>query len=506
MAAALGRDPSSGEPIAFDVTDREFLTAYFNVLHRGLEERGVDFWWIDWQSGADSRVAGIDPLWMLNHFHFLDNARDGRRPLTFSRYAGPGSHRYPVGFSGDTVVSWASLAFQPYFTATASNIGYGWWSHDIGGHMFGTKDDELAARWVQLGVFSPILRLHSSENRFNSKEPWRFGTEARDAMVSALRLRHRLVPYLHTMNWRAARECIPLVQPMYYAYPDSAEAYQVPSQFAFGSELLVAPITSPRSRALLTGRVRAWLPPGVWVDLDTGLSYDGDRLVYLHRDLSSIPVLARGGALVPLSDGPSTSNASANPSALEVLVVAGADGHFMLREDDDKGDGTDEDRWAGTPLDLDYAGGLVTIGPAQGNIRCIPARRRWLVTFVAFDGLDDLTVDAGGRQIPPAVSRSAGRCTVTIDDVPVDADVRIRFRAVGVAGNDVDSRIFALLDLAQLGFDLKTSVYGVVRRSPSPASAVSQLQALDLDPELLSALSEILLARPAERLTDDNRR
>jgi alpha-glucosidase (family GH31 glycosyl hydrolase) len=91
MARALGRDPEDGDPVAFDVTDREFLTAYFEVLHRRLEQDGVDFWWIDWQSGMYSRVPGIDPLWMLNHFHYLDNARDGRRPLTFSRYAGPGS-------------------------------------------------------------------------------------------------------------------------------------------------------------------------------------------------------------------------------------------------------------------------------------------------------------------------------------------------------------------------------------------------------------------------------
>ena len=76
--------------------------------------------------------------------------------MTFSRYAGPGSHRYPVGFSGDTLITWESLDFQPYFTSTASNIGYGWWSHDIGGHMLGYKNDEMEARWYQFGVFSPV--------------------------------------------------------------------------------------------------------------------------------------------------------------------------------------------------------------------------------------------------------------------------------------------------------------------------------------------------------------
>ena len=116
---------------------------------------------------------------MLNHYHYLDNARDGKRPMTFSRYAGPGSHRYPVGFSGDTIITWDSLAFQPYFTSTASNIGYGMWSHDIGGHMRGFKDDEMAGRWLQFGVFSPIMRLHSSNSEFNEKN--RGATDRRSA-------------------------------------------------------------------------------------------------------------------------------------------------------------------------------------------------------------------------------------------------------------------------------------------------------------------------------------
>jgi len=93
MAEAVGRDPGDDAPVAFDITDRAFLEAYLDVLHHGLEAQGVDFWWLDWQQGQYSRIAGIDPLWMLNHFHFLDSGRGDRRPLTFSRYAGPGSHR-----------------------------------------------------------------------------------------------------------------------------------------------------------------------------------------------------------------------------------------------------------------------------------------------------------------------------------------------------------------------------------------------------------------------------
>src|SRR5690606_6293892 len=117
---AMGVDPAADLAVPFDIADREFAEAYLDVLHHPLEEQGVDFWWIDWQQGHLSSMPGVDPLWLLNHLHFLDSGRDGRRPLTFSRYAGPGSHRYPVGFSGDTVISWDSLRFQPEFTATAA--------------------------------------------------------------------------------------------------------------------------------------------------------------------------------------------------------------------------------------------------------------------------------------------------------------------------------------------------------------------------------------------------
>ena len=132
MAKALGVDAAHEDKIPFAPTDRAFMDAYFQYLHHPHEAIGVDFWWIDWQQGEDSALENVDPLWLLNHQHFLDSGRDGRQPLTFSRYAGIGSHRYPIGFSGDTVTTWESLDFQPYFTATASNVGYSWWSHEIG--------------------------------------------------------------------------------------------------------------------------------------------------------------------------------------------------------------------------------------------------------------------------------------------------------------------------------------------------------------------------------------
>ncbi|MFQ9395598.1 MAG: TIM-barrel domain-containing protein [Lachnospiraceae bacterium] len=102
----------------FDVTDEKALKIYFEYGCYPHEELGVDFWWIDWQQGTRTKIEGLDSLWMLNHFHFLDSGKKKKRPMTFSRYAGPGSHRYPIGFSGDSFITWETLDFQPYFTST----------------------------------------------------------------------------------------------------------------------------------------------------------------------------------------------------------------------------------------------------------------------------------------------------------------------------------------------------------------------------------------------------
>jgi alpha-glucosidase (family GH31 glycosyl hydrolase) len=471
MCEALGRDPSTDEPIAFDVTDRDFLAAYLEVVHHPLEDQGVDFWWLDWQQGPYSRMPGIDPLWMLNHFHFLDAGREHRRPLTFSRYAGPGSHRYPVGFSGDAHITWASLHFQPEFTATASNIGYGWWSHDIGGHLFGERDDELATRWVQLGLFSPILRLHSSNNPFMVKEPWLYPAESRDAMAAALRFRHRLVPYLHTMNHRAAIDGVPLVRPMYHLEPGERRAYGVPNQFAFGSELIVAPITTPRDRTTLRGAVRAWLPAGTWIDIFTRTVYEGGREIELHRGTGSIPALLRGGGILPLA-GEDDLDATRNPERLEVLVAPGADGTFVLVEDDGTGTGPEDIPAARTTLTWTQATGELVIGPAEDPHGVLPATRSWTVTVLGTD------------------------VRAEVDDAPTSGPVRVHAGADPVARTPArEEALFDVLNGAQWGHREKLAAWQTLTSGLPAAAVLAELHAQDLPRQLIGALSELLTSR-----------
>ncbi len=337
MANAMGMYASSGKQIPFDFANSNFINPYFELLHHPYEKQGVDFWWIDWQQPdipwrvGEECENGYDPLWALNHYHYLDHAHGHKTPLILSRYAGIGSHRYPVGFSGDSTITWKTLAYLPYFTATASNVGYTWWSHDIGGHMIGEKNDELYLRHVQYGVFSPINRLHCSSSETMTKEPWAYGNGKGLIAEQFLKLRHALVPYLYTASYRTATEGKALVEPLYYEW-DTPAAYQYTTEYLFGSELLVAPVTTkcyPDGYA----RVRAWLPKGKWTDIFTGDEYEigeGGKELTMYRTSDSIPVLAKGGAILPLSKD--KGNGCNNPQFLEIWSYKG-NGGYTLYED-----------------------------------------------------------------------------------------------------------------------------------------------------------------------------
>ena len=376
----LGKDPATRELIPFDPTDPAFMQVYFEQLHHPLEEEGVDFWWLDWQQGKNTKIPGLDPLWALNHYHTLDAARNGKRPLILSRYAGLGSHRYPLGFSGDTHVTWKSLEFQPYFTNTAANAGYSWWSHDIGGHMLGVQDDELYLRWLQYGVFSPVNRLHSSNSEFMGKEPWKRSWMAEKLAEQFLRLRHKLIPYLYTGNYRTHTAGEPLCMPLYYRH-QCPQAYEAKNEYYFGSQLLVSPITKPAHRKLNLGFADTWLPEGRWTDIFTGRIYNGGRWVRMYRDMDSIPVLAREGAIVPMYRSGESNDLSLQQD-LEIHLWRG-NGSFELYEDDGVSMDYQQGAFAITTFELQEQGDelRLTITPPRDAHGLLPKQRKMYLNF-----------------------------------------------------------------------------------------------------------------------------
>jgi alpha-glucosidase (family GH31 glycosyl hydrolase) len=391
-------DAESKAPVHFDISDPRFMEGYFEILHHPYElpsraerspkgaveaQAGVDFWWMDWQQGKKSRLAGLDPLWALNHLHFQDLGRDGRkRPFVFSRWGGLGNHRYPIGFSGDTIIEWSSLAFQPYFTATAANVGYGWWSHDIGGHFFEDGTPELYLRWVQFGVFSPIFRLHSTNRPALERRPWAKPERIYHAARDAMQLRHMLIPYIYSMAWRAHGTGLCLVTPMYYGNMDSTDALKARNQYFFGTELLVAPIVKPVDIETGFATQKVWFPAGSWFNFFSGEQITGGRWQTIKAALEDIPVFAKAGAIVPLAPRVGWGGIE-NPEELDLYIFPGAGNSFELYEDD--GETTDYQRgkYAITTFTLEK--NAFTIQPVNGEISLVSPERTYHIHLRGVD-------------------------------------------------------------------------------------------------------------------------
>ena len=459
LCRKLNMDPAGKECIKFAPEDKNFLEHYFNEILHPMEKEGVDFWWIDWQQGRKVEGSDIDPLWVLNHTHFLDSKRNGKKGLTFSRYAGPGSHRYPIGFSGDTMTTWESLKFQPFFTANATNIGYTYWSHDIGGHQFGKRNDEMTVRWLQLGVFSPIMRLHSTANAFYGKEPWNYGPEAEKIISEYLRLRHKLIPYLYSMNYLTAEEGEPLIRPMYYI-EDSKNAYKVPNEFGFGTQMIVHPITAPRDTEALLTEIECFLPEGDYYDFFTNLKYKGGRMVKVYRSLSETPVFIKAGGIVPLAKDYKDSHVS-NPVNLEVRVYEGASNSFTLFEDDN----TDSlnQKTAETVFTYDDVKKTLEI-KVNDESGILPENREYDVVFI---GKDELKVKAAGN-----------------------------VRLTCIEYGDKKKRIFDVLSSAQVYYDSKEKIYRPLNKPNVTDADFKKARAIakkeDIPEILKKAIGEII--------------
>ncbi len=461
FAKFMGDDPKEKKHYQFDITDKKFIEAYFSIVHKPLQDMGVDFWWIDWQQGDKTNIPGLDPLWALNHYHSLDIARDGkRRPLTLSRFAGAGSHRYPLGFSGDTFQNWKVLDFQPYFTSTAANIGYTWWSHDIGGHHMGKKDDELYLRWVQLGVFSPIMRLHSTSNEFMGKEPWKYSKSVETIVSDFMRLRHRMLPYLYTMNYRTHTDGRAICEPMYYEYPDCDEAYDCKNEYHFGSEMIVAPITEPKNKNTLLAGAKAWIPEGRYTDIFNNRIYKGPMSVKLFRDDSTIPVLAKEGAIIPLGMN-GEDNSCENPDSLEILIYRGSNS-FSMYEDDGETREFENGKFVFIDFEVSEKDDTVEfyIKPVRGDKTVIPNVRAYTLSFR--DIVDaNVIATVNGVEKECEILKDSGYIRIELKEIYPEDCVKITLSNVKVLKN-VERReaLIELVSKYQLNNNIKPAMFG----------------------------------------------
>ena len=409
MAKAMGIDPATKKYVSFDITDKRYATNYMNLLHHPLEKEGIDFWWLDWQQEPTTKLPGVNPTWWLNYVHFTDQQREGKRPMLFHRWGGLGNHRYQVGFSGDTVSVWDSLAFQPWFTATAANVGYAYWSHDIGGHMPGAVDPELYTRWVQFGAFSPILRTHTTKNPDSERRIWAYPEPFSSILRSTFQLRYALQPYIYTEARQTYDTGVAFFRPLYYDWPEANEAYSSKNEYLFGDQILAAPVVTAADKSSGLATEHVWLPEGEWIEWPTGKRFTGPAGIDRKFSIDQIGAYVKAGAIIPMQPPMLyTGQKPVDPLIVNVWPQKpDASASYSAYEDSGVSEDYQRGVFARTPIRATQTGDVlhVEIGPVEGSYPGMLKMRSyelrlpadWPPSSVTVDGVAINQAEATGK-------------------------------------------------------------------------------------------------------------
>lgn len=379
--------------------------------HRHLRDLGVAGWWLDGGEGppATSELQGGDGTLLHNiydrfrHQAFAEGEaadRPDQRPVLLCRSGAAGMQRFGAGcWSGDINNAFATFEPQIPLGLNTGMSGVPYWGTDIGGFFHPVPESgELFARWFQFGAFCPLFRSHGWVWR--EHVPWAHGPEVEAICRRYAELRYQLLPYTYTLAWQAHTLGLPLMRPLVLNYPDDPRVWELGSQYLWGDDLLVAPVTREGARSW-----PVYLPEGGWYDFWTHRRYDGPGGVALDAPLDRLPLLVRAGAILPI--GPIVQHTEERPlDEVTLLVYPEGTSRFELYEDDDRTNAYRGGRYALTPFECaaEPGGTTIRIGEPTGDRSLIPTGRSYTLQVRA-DRPRQVTVESYG-ELPNLVDPS----------------------------------------------------------------------------------------------------
>jgi alpha-D-xyloside xylohydrolase len=382
----------------YDAFNPDARKYYWGLIDKGLFKIGADAWWLDTDEpetegretnilvtnkvalGSGARYANLYPLMTTTAVYEGQRAAsDQKRVFILSRSAFAGAQRNSISaWSGDVESNWLSFARQIPAGLNFSLSGIPYWTTDIGGFIIGNPDDpayrELFVRWFEYGTFCPIFRLHGTRTT-NQNELWSYGADAQKILTSYDRLRYRLMPYIYSLAWKTTSEAYTPMRPLAMDYRTDTRALNIGDQFMFGPALLVNPVTEPGA----TTR-RMYLPRATWYDFWTGRRVDGGTMIEAAAPIDRMPLFVRAGSIVPM--GPDVEYASEKAAdPIELRVFAGANGSFVLYEDEGDNYNYEKGAHATIRIDWDDAAKKLTIGERQGTFPGMLEHRTFHIVF-----------------------------------------------------------------------------------------------------------------------------
>ena len=430
-----------------NVYNSAFMDAFLKNIINPFLNQGLDFLWID-----DKIKEHSLRYFAMNYYLFKNFANySDKRGLILSRNFGIAPHKYSILYSGQTNINWKTLKFLPFYNANSSNIGVSWWSHDIGGFKGGIEDSELYMRYVQLGTYSPILRLSSAAGKYYKREPWKWDAKTFKIVHDYLKLRHRLIPYLYSEAKKYSSFGAPIIQPLYYRYPETYDEPKYKNEYYFGTELFIAPIVTPKDTIMNRVVHRIFLPTGVWYDFKTGKKFPGGhRYVTFYKD-EDYPVYARTGAIIPMAVlDPDNLNDTSAPKTLEIHIFPGRSNTYKLYEDDGHTDKYKQGYSYTTEINYYYKANdfSVSLEPKEGVREVVPEKRNYIIRFRNTKYTEGVQVFCNEFNIKFRSYTDDTDFVIEFDDVPTDGRVfvyckgkDIEIDAARVINDDLESII-----------------------------------------------------------------
>jgi len=421
---------------------------YWKHLSR-LYNMGVDAWWMDSTDpdhhnakerdldeptalGSYRKVRNAFPLMCVKgvyeHQRKANTSSDAQRPFIYTRSGFAGQQRYACNvWTGDVSSNWQNLRNQIPMGLSFSLTGNPNFNSDIGGffsNSYNTNNDpktgcrnpqyqELYVRWMQFGAFCPMMRSHGTETY---REVYYFGKEGEpvyDALVEAIRLRYRLLPYIYSTSWEVTSRQGTFMRALMMDFANDPQVVDMTDEYMFGRSLLVAPIvkaqyTEERGKRreekgaenvdfMAPKTTSVYLPKGCrWYDFFTGQRYDGNRRVELPSTIKTIPLFVPEGSIVPV--GPDMQYTGEKAwDELEIRVYPGRNASFTLYEDDGITCNYEQGKYTEITFSWNDRARKLTIDDRKGSYPNMLQSRRFRVVNVQTGATT--TVDYSGRQV-----------------------------------------------------------------------------------------------------------
>ncbi|MGH7492470.1 MAG: glycoside hydrolase family 31 protein [bacterium] len=280
----------------------------------------------------------------------LRRHRPNERPFILTRAGFAGTQRYAASWTGDNIATFEHLEIAIRLCQSMGLSAIPFTGADVGGFL-GTPSQELFARWMQVGAFTPFFRTHTEVNS-NEQEPWSFGEEVEEINRRYIELRYRLLPYTYTQFQHASVTGLPILKPLFLEYADDPEVYHRHNHttYLWGDDILVAPVTREGQRLR-----KVYLPKGQWHDFWENRVFAGGQYIYVDAPLEKLPLFVRGGAVIPM--GEVQQYVGEKPgSAITLQVYPGENRTCSFYEDDGLTFAFETGAWALTRFNLSTKG------------------------------------------------------------------------------------------------------------------------------------------------------